>query len=156
MKGLLLLASLAFSGANKPVLLPEPERIPSYAEEPIVLDDLGRGHESMDKPKSSSYVAPTRANLHRTMTVSSPASSSDEKSLIGTAIGANSDILQHLSSGSALSSTVCSERLEALRSLVDAGMYLDALLVSAALTSEDRAQLEGSCELEEVSFEVHR
>ena len=85
-------------------------------------------------------------------TASSLASNDYEKIALGIAIGANSDILQHLSSGSALSPSVCSGRLEALRSLVDAGMYKDALFVSAALTSEDRAELDDSCELEEVSF----
>lgn len=148
MKTWLTLLFLATAGASKAILLPDPERMPEISEEPLKLDMRDHG----GKPPSSATVSPTRANFHRMTTASSLASNDYEKIALGIAIGANSDILQHLSSGSALSPSVCSGRLEALRSLVDAGMYKDALFVSAALTSEDRAELDDSCELEEVSF----
>eukprot|EP00520_Triparma_pacifica_P017018 CAMPEP_0118657046 /NCGR_PEP_ID=MMETSP0785-20121206/13803_1 /TAXON_ID=91992 /ORGANISM="Bolidomonas pacifica, Strain CCMP 1866" /LENGTH=1563 /DNA_ID=CAMNT_0006549925 /DNA_START=1 /DNA_END=4689 /DNA_ORIENTATION=- len=144
---LLLLASAA---ATEEIKLPLPVKTSSPSTHEAIKAPHNTESNSNPSPSFLSSASQNRAEYMRSLTSIPSPGSSEEKALLNVALGANTAILQYLTSPSesSLPSDACSDRIGAVRGLVEAGLYIDALTVSAALTSQDRAKLKG-CEMEE-------
>ena len=148
MRSFLLLALLpmAILGKESVVVLPLPGgKLPGVKMGEAIMEDSSSSKQGTGKGK---IINNSLLSRHRMMTEAETERSLEEKDLFNSVTIANEAILEHLSSGAALPPSACSDRMAAIRGLVEAGKHKDALLASAALTADDKAKLEG-CETEE-------